>query len=416
MKIAHVIASLDPAHGGPPVCASNLAAAQAQHGHQVSLVFPRDRDFARYGADVTKKIPSLSEIELVGLPVKGLADQYFFGSSARRLAQAVADAEMVHIHGVWDAIVIQSARIAAKMAIPYAICPHGMLNRWSLGQKALKKRLALELCMRGLLLESKFVHVLNENEAANVSSVFPTARPLVFPNGIFPEAFDDLPPAERFRALVPTLGERPYVLFLGRLHHVKGLDYLLEAFRLVANQVATLDLVIAGPDEGEGDFVAHTVAQLGLADRVQVVGPLYGDVKLAAIVGARCLVQPSRQEGFSMSIAEALACGTPVVISDSCHFPEVAQRGAGYVVRLDGQALAEAIVELARSPTARATMGRVAREMIRREYSWTQISKRMLRTYEAITCHGTAENCRGEGIAGICQTGDSKATHSGGRP
>lgn len=383
MKIVHVIASINPSHGGPSVCAPSLAVAQARLGHQVSLVFPADRDFDDYGLNLKDVLPILKEVKLVGIPMKKGAHQYIFGDSARALADVVSGADIVHVHGLWDAILIFAMRICRRSNTQYVITPHGMLNRWSLAHKAGKKRLALNLILSPLLRNSEFIQALNQNEACDIRAIDKRFNVKVFPNGIFPEQFEDIPAGGTFRTMFETGLERPYLLFLGRLHFVKGLDLLIDSFRKVADHTSNLDLVIAGPDDGYASHLEARIRDYNLEPRVHMAGPLYGRVKYAAIVDALCLVQPSRQEGFSMSIAEALACGKPVVISESCHFPEVSTHGAGHVVPLEVTSLAHAMIEVATDASRRSDMGARGRVMMHSHYTWHHIAEQMVAAYDA---------------------------------
>jgi glycosyltransferase involved in cell wall biosynthesis len=135
------------------------------------------------------------------------------------------------------------------------------------------------------------------------------------------------------------------------------LDFLADAFSIIATQNPDLQLVVAGPDAGAKASFERAVKSAGLSERVYMPGPVYGSAKLAAIVDAVCFCQPSRQEAFSVAITEALACGTPVVISDQCHFPEVEQVKAGHIVPLDPQRIAAAILDIVNNPAVAASMG-----------------------------------------------------------
>ena len=172
------------------------------------------------------------------------------------------------------------------------------------------------------------------------------------------------------------------MLFLSRLHSKKGLDVLADAFTELSRRRMDVHLVVAGPDEGaEGDFVRRVTAA-GVAPRVHVVGPLYGRDKLAALVDATCFCLPSRQEGFSVAITEALACGIPVVISESCHFPEVAAAQAGSVVPLEPTAVAGALEAILGEPELRTRMGQAGASLVRAHYTWDAIAAASLRAYQ----------------------------------
>jgi glycosyltransferase involved in cell wall biosynthesis len=172
------------------------------------------------------------------------------------------------------------------------------------------------------------------------------------------------------------------VLFLARLHPKKGLDILADAFAQLATHHGKAHLVVAGPDGGAQEDFTRRIAQLNLTARVHVVGPLYGRDKFAAMVDAGCFCLPSRQEGFSVAITEALACGLPVVASESCHFPQIVASGAGRVTPLDAAAVAQALRDVLADPSRRAEMGRRGRELVERHFTWPRIAPRMIGAYE----------------------------------
>jgi glycosyltransferase involved in cell wall biosynthesis len=192
-----------------------------------------------------------------------------------------------------------------------------------------------------------------------------------------------------FRRRLTALGDHPYVLFLGRLHYKKGLDYLADAFRIVAERDPVVHLVVAGPDDGARSDFVRRVAAAGLADRVHVPGAVYGPEKLSAVAGAACFCLPSRQEGFSVAILEALACGTPAIVSDACHFPEVAEVGAGEVVPLDATAIAAALGRVLADAGRRERMGEAGRGLVAARFTWPAIAARTIETYAGMVGAGS---------------------------
>jgi len=215
--------------------------------------------------------------------------------------------------------------------------------------------------------------VLNDDEARLLEPLSLRTPLHRFANGVFPENYANLPAPGAFFEKHPQLRGRRFILFLSRLHYKKGLDYLIEAFATVAAQIDDVDLVIAGPDEGARDRLELDITRLGLSDRVHLVGPLYGNDKFTALVDATCFCLPSRQEGFSNAITEALASGTPVVISQACNFPEVAEVNAGKVVPLDAQRVAQGLIELLESPQACAAAGEAGKQLVFERFSWHAI-------------------------------------------
>jgi glycosyltransferase involved in cell wall biosynthesis len=137
------------------------------------------------------------------------------------------------------------------------------------------------------------------------------------------------------------------ILFLGRLIPRKGADFLIEALPLLGNCNA-IKLLIAGP-EGETGYLAllkHKARALGVEKQVLFVGPLYDDSKRAALVDANIFALPSRYENFGNSAAEAIACGTPVVVSDRCGIAALVNGRAGLVSEYSAGSLAQKLNQL----------------------------------------------------------------------
>jgi glycosyltransferase involved in cell wall biosynthesis len=280
---------------------------------------------------------------------------------------------------------VRAGAAAARTAgIPYVIVPHASLDPWGMRQsfaKAAKKRLALALQMRSLIDSATFLHALNDEEVRGISLMGFRSPQEVVANGIFASEFEGLPIRGSFRAAFPKVGDRPFVLFLSRLHFKKGLDYLVESFARAAARVGDLQLVVAGPDAGGLAAMERDVQARGLGERVHVTGPLYGESKLAALVDAEMFCLPSRMEGFSIAILEALACGCPVVISRQCNFPEVAANEAGIVTELDPAEISDRIASLAEDPGLRARLAANGRRMVHEQFTWPVIAKKMRDAY-----------------------------------
>ncbi|QOJ00146.1 MAG: glycosyltransferase [Phycisphaeraceae bacterium] len=387
MRIVHVIRSLNPGHGGPPAVAIRLAAAQAALGHHVSIVSSSDvpRDTITRAAAGVPGLDRLSLILTQG--TAGPFDRLLHAGFRSALARALPGASFTHLHGVWDRELIIAADESRSARVPYALTPHGMLDPWSLwGQsrlKALKKSLALRLIFRPMLRRAAFLHALNADEARLMQPLRLGPPVEIIPNGVFREEVDSPPHTPEFAASRPEIGPDGYVLFLSRLHFKKGLDLLVEAFSRIAPARPGISLVIAGPEDGAGRSARDIADRLGLSGRVVFTGPLYGRDKLAALAGAACFCLPSRQEGFSVAIIEAMACRTPVLISDQCHFPEAKDAGAGLIVPCDAEVVASGLEKLLAMPDdQRRAMGERGRDLVLASYVWDRVAERMTRAYE----------------------------------
>ena len=203
----------------------------------------------------------------------------------------------------------------------------------------------------------------------------------VVPNGIEAAAYRTRPRPE-LEACWGLAADAQVILFLGRLHPVKGADKLLRAFLAIHTQFPQAILVMAGPDEwGIESQFRRAIHQAGLSKQVIFPGMVSGGDKLDWLARADLFCLPSDAEGFSMAVLEALASATPVLLSPGCHFPEVEAVGAGRIVTPDLETLAGALADLLVEPGRLREMGCRAREFVAREYSWDHVADRLLDVY-----------------------------------
>lgn len=369
--------------GGPPTIAIRLAAAQAGLGHTVRVVSYAFPNHERILDERCSSVPWRERVQFDMLPEPSLGEKVLARHGRQRVRELIADVDVVHLHSVWESVLVVSAAEARAAGKPYFVLLNGMLDPWSLRQKGLKKRLALALAHRKMLEGASALHVGNDDERKLIEPMGLRVNTVIIPNGVCLEEIEPLPARGSFRASRPALDGHPYVLFLSRLHYKKGLNYLADAFRLAAARLPHLHLVAAGPDDGERAVFEARIREANLQDRVHVVGPLYSREKFAAMVDADCFCLPSHQEGFSVAICEALACHTPVVISEGCHFPEVAEVGAGVLVKLDPQQISEEIVRICSDSTLRRDMGQAGNDLIRSRLTWPRIAQLTVEKYQA---------------------------------
>lgn len=287
----------------------------------------------------------------------------------------------MHLHGVWDPLLHLAYILARRRQAHHVVMPHSMLHPWELRRHRWLKKLWIVAEIRNMLTSAVFVHAGTDAEAGFLQALAPRAKVVIIPNGIFPEQTAHRPSPGEFYKHHPELDNCPYVLFLSRLHYQKGLSYLAAAFEILSRSNTRIRLVVAGPDRGERQNFLNSIARKGLQSRVHLLGPLYGQDKAMALNDALCFCLPSLNEGFSMAVLEALACGIPAVISEHCFFPEVAIAQAGFVVPLDAHRISKAIEALAADPALRNRMGRNARQLVVNSYAWDVLAKKTLDAY-----------------------------------
>ena len=324
LRLLHVIPSVDPALGGPCEGLRQHAALRARYGVRTTIATTHD-DYA----------------EVPGATVVRVARSRGFGFAPgliARLRGLAQDHEVGVIHGLWMYHAWAAHRAFAGR-LPYLLLPHGMLDPWFQRVsrlRALKKGVYWRLFEHQVVRDAAAVCFTSESERLLARTAFRpyAAREQSIRYGTAPPPPADPRQTAAFRACCPTLGDRPFLLFLARLHPKKGCDLLLEAFAdELAPRLPELALVLAGPDPGGllPGLMARA-AQRGLGDRVVAPGMLTGDAKWGAFRAAEAFCLPSHQENFGIAVAEALACGTPVLISDQVGiWREIEADGAGLV-------------------------------------------------------------------------------------
>ncbi len=237
------------------------------------------------------------------------------------------------------------------------------------------------------------IHALNADEATLMEPLGLSPEMHTVPLGLNIDEILPLPAPGQFRAAHRQIGNAPYFLFLSRLHQKKGLDLLAEAAARFVAQGGDWNFVIVGPDGGAQQDLEERIERHGLQDRIFIVGPAYGDTKRHALVDASAFVLPSRQEGFSQAITEAMLCGLPVVCTENCHFPEVAEVGAGLITRLDVDEIVSALLSVNSNPKKAEQMGEAGARLVQERYAWPQVAGEMVEAYRRMGARATEAVC-----------------------
>lgn len=379
MRILHVISSIDPRAGGTASAAMGLAQAQARIDENVTVL----STFGPEGRPETAAHLQKAgvAIRLVG-PAHG--PQLRHADLAAVVDGAVASSEIVHIHALWEQIQHLAARACQRLQRPYVISPHGMLDPWSLRQHRWRKRLYMILRMRGNLERAAAVHFTTQMEMKLAERLRLRSPTIVEPLGLDTQEFHDMPGPEVFRARFPAVGQRPIVLFLGRLHSKKGLDLLIPAFAQATPADAML--VIAGPDtDGYRETVEAMLNCRGLRERAFFTGMLHGRERIEALAAADLFVLPSYQENFGIAVIEAGAAGVPVVISDQVNIhDQVTSNALGSVVPTQVAPLAEQLTRWLSDSDLRRRTAKHCREFVLAHYDWLSIAQRWRAHYQGL--------------------------------
>ena len=323
-------------------------------------------------------------VTIPGVPIYRFDTEFFarfwtaYSTRLSRFIEAQLAAgryDLVYIHEIWHYASYAAARAAVRHGVPYVQAFHGALNLWRIRQKGFRKLVYALAVQKRLVNSASALHVLTPTEKARVVELGFTKPSFIIPNGVDPDVMDALPDTSDFLGRYTQLNGKRVVLFLGRIHPVKGLDILARSFSMVASRIEDAVLLVVGPDEvGTRSTIESILRESGVLDRAVFTGLLTGNDKAAALACADLFVLPSHSEGFSHAILEAMAAGLPVVISEQCHFSEVAECDAGFVVENSEASVADAVGALLSDDDLRARMGCNGRELVTSRYTWDAIA------------------------------------------
>jgi len=361
MRLLHVVPTYLPArrYGGPIVAVHGLCRALAERGHEVD-VFTTNVD-----GDGVLDVPVGEPVMLDGVRVhyfpSPMPRLYWSPAMRRAFASSIRDYDLVHVHAIWLWPGYAASRAAHRARVPYVISPRGMLVPELIQRKSrFAKRAWLALIERRSFAQASAIHFTSAVEQTDaVRTGIPLPAPFVVPNGI-------------------DLVERPEVardektlLFLGRIHWKKGLDRTIELLPRIDAR-----LIIAGNDEENLTPKLRALAErLGVADRVDFTGPVYGAAKWELLARATLFVLLSMSENFGNAVLEALMMETPAALS-----PEVGL--ADDVVHADAGIIdVDAIPALLADRERRAAMGRNGRVLVETKFTWPRVAAAMEDAY-----------------------------------
>ena len=360
MRILNVTQSYAPffEFGGPPVKVRALAEGLARRGHQVS-VLTTDWGLEQRFEKTPKEAPASQGPYGRGLEIGGVAVVYLakwlhyraasWNPGLRKYLRAeLKNFDVAHIFGLYDLLGPGTAAECRKHGIPYVVEPIGMYlpivrNLWL-------KRIYHRFLGREMVEGASLVVATAEQERRElVSGGIAKEKILLRRNGV--DSPSVLPERGSFREEFEIPANAKLVLFLGRLSEKKSPDLLLKAFAGATGsgpgRGRRADLAFVGPDEtGMKARLRKMAKSLGLGERVHFSDALEGEAKWQAYRDADIFVLPSQNENFGNTAAEAVAAGTPVIVTDQCGIAPLLEDVAGMVVKHDEKDLRGALARL----------------------------------------------------------------------
>ncbi len=329
MKLLHVISSVNPKGGGPIEGIRQLHLPMRDLGISVDVA--------------CCDVPGSPWLENTGLTtIYALGPAKLGYAYAPKLFPWLKENapryDAVIVNGLWQYTGLAVWRALSGTQTPYFVFTHGMLDPWfkyTYPLKHLKKWLYWPWAEYRVLRDARAVIFTCEEERLLARDSFWLYKV----NEVVTSYGTTTPPQDSDALVLPFLDMFPeccgkrLVLFLSRIHEKKGCDLLIEAFARIAKRDHNLHLVVAGPDQtGWADTLKALAAGFGLDNRITWTGMLQGDIKWGAFHACEVFCLPSHQENFGIVVAEALACGKPVLISNKVNiWREIYADQAGFV-------------------------------------------------------------------------------------
>lgn len=369
MKILHLVSRIDVSDGGPSKSVSDLALQQAHKGLNTFIMSRcSENPYLKHNLD--------SRLQLIFLSQDSFTSSLISFISKEEL-------NVLHGHGIWQTPVHKMSVVARDFNIPYIISPRGMLEPWALKAGKWKKKLAMAIYQRRDLAKAACIHATAQMEAENIRKIGFNNPIAIIPNGI------ELLEFPLKKELETKSGKT--LLFLSRIHPKKGIELLIEAWSLIdKSKKIGWKVEIAG--NGEENYI-HSLRKLiqekRLESEISIIGPQFGDAKISAYHRADLFVLPTYSENFGIVVAEALACGVPVITTKGTPWEELTTHQAGWWIDIGIDPLVEALKNAINlSDHERSVMGRNGRKLIEDKYSIESVASQMISLYQWILGQG----------------------------
>ncbi len=387
MRILQIIPSISLVYGGPSQMVLGLSAALAAKNIDVTIITTDSNgDIGQLPLDVPLNQPiKQNGYQIIYFRCSPFRRYKFSLSLLQWLHENAWQFDLAHIHALFSPVTTLAATIARGHKLPYIIRPCGMLDPADLQKKHRLKQLYAALLERPNLAGAAAIHFTSKEEAKiserfglDSMSILPVPRELVIPLGVTAGLFP-----KRLRE-----SQVPIVLFMSRIEPKKGLDLLIPALENILADGIKFKFILAGSNPQDADYetrIKLKIQNSSLSKYTTITGFVTGDRKNELLTNADLFVLPSYYENFGIAVAEAMAAGVPVAISDRVHISEdIQQAEAGWVTPLELGAIANSIKSALLDPQERQRRGLNGKEYAQKHYNWDAIAQQTIDAYQHI--------------------------------
>ena len=377
MKILQVAQFFSPVHGGSAEAPYQLSKELEKRGHEITVYASGYKSSQEY-------INSISEVTVcLFRSWLNYAKFHVTPSMIKRAKKDIKNFDVIHMHNYRTFQNIVVHHYARKYKIPYVLQAHGSVLPFF--QKRGLKRIFDLFCGYKILKDASKVIAVAKTEVEQYKKMGVNENKIeIVPNGIDLSEFDNLPERGEFRKKYSIKDNEKMILYLGRIHKIKGIDLLVQAFADLVKELDDVRLVMVGPDDGFLSTLKKQIEDLKIGDKILFTGPLYEQDKLEAYVDAAVYILPSIYEIWGIAALEACACGTPVVVTDRCGIADIVDGKKGCVVEYEKDQLREAILRILSDEELRVRFGEGGRKLVREKFDWDTVVIKLEALYETI--------------------------------
>jgi glycosyltransferase involved in cell wall biosynthesis len=376
MKILQVTPFFSPVHGGSAEVPYQLSKELAKREHEVT-VYTSDYKLS------SEYISSIPQIEVRSFKTwLGMAKFFITPGVLVQVKKAIKNFNIVHMHNYYTFQNIIAHHYVKKHNIPYVLQAHGSVATYF--ERGSLKKIFDTIWGHAILKDASKLIAATPTEAERYKPMGISEDKIeIVPHGINPAEFENLPRRGEFRRKYGLNESRKIILYLGRINKIKGLDLLASAFAGLSGDFNEAKLVMVGPDDGYLPALERLIKQLKIEEKVLFTGPLYGEEKLQAYVDADVYVLPSSYEIFGITVLEACACGTPVILTDRCGIADLIDGQVGLVVSYNKEQLQHALLYILGDNKIRLQFGEKGKLLVHEKFNWQKITEQVENIYSS---------------------------------
>jgi glycosyltransferase involved in cell wall biosynthesis len=376
MKILQVISYYNPKFGGDVNVCFHLSKELVKRHHEVTIL-TTDFGFDSEYADELRAY----DVTIIPIPCIANFGLFLFSPAIKSwLENNLKTFEIIHLHNYRSYQNAMVRAYAVKSGIPYILQAHGSVLPFF--EKQNLKKIYDFVWGNNILRDASTVIALTQTEEEQYLKMgVPKNKIEIIPNGLDFTRFLHLPVKGEFRSKYNIPANAKMILFLGRIHRIKGIDLLLEAYIKLLKVLPECQLVIVGPDDNYLSTLENQIIKSGITKKPLITGPLFGDEKFSAFVDADVYVLPSHYETFSMGLLEAMYCGTPVIITNNITDFDWIDQHTGFICNRDSEDLKKCLYTILSDKKLRQSFGENGKIIVSERFNFQNVVQSVIDLY-----------------------------------